>query len=246
MVSLMKTPLSTFLLLLAAVLPVPCGAWTDPGAAGNETAEYRSVRDGKVLAERKEARLDVRQDGYVFSFVVIDGGARSLYRTEFARGAGFRPLRCSRRKTDSSGSPMVTGEILLRDNPAYSRDTCPLFGNFFAMRSLCGLPAGSRVGYSCLYPGGSAFPLVVKILGHEQIHTSTGTFDCVKMEESLDMKNLIGGLFGFLLKITPFRITPKTWYWFDREPPHVLVMRKGVAGPPPNDFMVVDELVHYE
>jgi hypothetical protein len=246
MVSLMKTTVVTFLLLLAVGFPAPCGAWTDPGATQDETAVYRIVRDGNVLPERKEVRLEVGENEYLFSFLVINGGARSSYRTVFTRGGRFRPLCCSRRKTDSSGSLVVTGEILLRDNPAYTPNTCPLFGNFFALRSLCGLPTGSRVGYSCLFPGGSAFPLTVKTLGHEQIRTPVGTFTCVKLEESLDLKKLIGGLFGFFLKHAPIRIAPKTLYWFDREPPHVLVMRKGVAGPPPNDFTVVDELVHYE
>jgi hypothetical protein len=60
------------------------------------------------------------------------------------------------------------------------------------------------------------------------------------------MKHLIGGLFGFLLKHVPIRIVPKTYYWFGLEPPHLLIRRMGVAGPPPDDFHVMDELVQYE
>jgi hypothetical protein len=141
---------------------------------------------------------------------------------------------------------VITGEIRLQGNSAYTPDTCPLFGNFFALRALWGLDPGSTMEYPCLFPGGSVFPLVLKMSGREEIRTPAGCFDCVKLEESLDMKNLIGGLFGFVLRHTPVRIVPRTHYWFGREPPHRLVRRTGVAGPPPNDFMIMDELVLYE
>jgi hypothetical protein len=226
--------------------PVPCRAWTDPGVAANETAVYRTVRDGEVLPERKEARLVVREGNYEFTYLIFDAGACSRFRTVFSRGPDFRPLLCSRRKTDPTGQLVITGQIHLQDNPAYTKDTCPLFGNFFALRSLWGLDPGAKKEYPCLFPGGSVFPLVLEISGREEIRTPAGTFDCVKMEESLEMKNLIGGLFGFLLKHAPIRIVPRTTYWFGLEPPHVLVRRMGVAGPPPHDFPVTDELVRYE
>lgn len=246
MVSVMKAARITRLLLVAAVLPVPCAAWTDPGVGRSETAFYRTLRDGQVTAERKEAHLEVLPGAYAFSFRLARGAARSLFFTQFSRGDGFRPLRCAREKTDGSGRVVVSGEILLQDNPAYGRDICPLFGNYFALRSLCGLPEGSRFTYPCLFPGGSAFTLEVKIAGREEVRCPAGTFQCVRMEETLDLENLVGGVFGLLVKIAPGRIVPRTWYWFDVRFPHVLVMRKGVAGPPPGDFIVVDELVRHE
>jgi len=242
----MKPSRIALLLLAATGIPAPCAAWNDPGAQRSETSLYRTVRDGKVLAERKESRLDVGADAYVFAFRVMDGEARSSYLTEFSRGAGFRPLRFSREKTDPLGRTVVSGTIDLRGNPAYPPDTCPLFGNYFALRALCGLPAGTRVSYACLFPGGSAFSLIVRVREREEVRTPAGTFSCVKMEESLDLKDLVGGVFGMILKIAPVRIAPRTWYWFQAGPPHFLVMRKGVAGPPPGDFLVVDELVRHE
>jgi len=246
MVSVMKATRIILLLLVAAALPVPCAAWTDPGVERSETAYYRTLRDGKVLAESKEAHLEVRPGAYAFSFRLTRGESRSLFLTEFTRGDGFRPLRFAREKTDGSGRVVVSGQILLRDNPAYGPDTCPLFGNYFALRSLCGLPEGSRLTYSCLFPGGSAFTLALRVSGQEEIRSPAGTFQCIKIEETLDMQALVGGVFGLLMKIAPIRIIPRTWYWFDVRFPHTLVMRKGVAGPPPGDFIVVDELVRHE
>ena len=218
----------------------------DPGLSRNEVAVYRTLKDGKELDVRKEIRLDVKEQEYDVTFSMIDDSGRSDFTTVFARGEVLEPVRYFRQKLDPAGNATLTGDIKLAGNPHYPRDTCPLFGNTFAFRSLIRHQPAGRIAYTCLFPGGSKFILFVRVQDPEQVRTPAGIFDCLRIEETLDMKSVVGGMFGSLLRVFPVQVVPKTCYWVDRKPPYLLIRREGVAGPPPHDTMVIDEMIHRE
>ena len=220
--------------------------WKDPLLTKDELATYRTLSEGKDLGVKKELKVVVHEREYEVTFSVIDKEGRSEFAAAFTRGTGFGPVRYSRKKTDASRDFIIQEEIQLKDNPNYSRNTCPLFGNLLAFRGLCRHTQQTRLEYPCLFPGGSSFLLLLKTTSGQRIHTPAGPFDCLRIEETVEMQSLIKGVFGTIMGVLPIRIVPKTTYWFCSEYPHVLVRRDGVAGPPPHDYIVTDELIRYE
>jgi hypothetical protein len=239
------------LLCLLVVLPLFPGragaaSWKDPGITKNEVEHYRVLKDGANTGEHQQMRIEVRDSDYLVTFTLEGREGVSEFVTEFTRGDSFRAARCFRRKSDPAGRTILRGDIRISDIPRYRENTCPLFGNYFAFRSLAMEGKEQKLSYPCLYPGGSSFVLTLKVGPVEEIRTPAETYRCVRMEETLDMKSLRGGLFGSLLSILAIPIVPKTTYWFDSRFPHVLVKREGVAGPPPNDYIVISELIDHE
>ncbi len=219
----------------------------DPAAVRKENASYRTLRDGSELDIRKRIELEVSEKAYTVIFTNLTDNGQSRYITVFSRGKSYRPVRYLQVKTDPSGKTLIKGDIRLKDNPHYAENTCPLFGNYFALRTMTQKDRGARFEYPCLFPGGSTFTLVVRTGAIETIETPAGSFECLRIEETLDVGSLMGmgGFLGSLLRILPVRIVPKTVYWYDRKFPYLLIKREGVAGAPPNDYVVTDELVSF-
>jgi len=240
-------PVILYLVLLTVFAGEACSfEWKDPAVAENEVARYRVLQNGRETLEQKEINIEVKEHEYLVTFSVVDEEGRSEFSTVFSRGTDFRALRYYRETSTQSGKRIVSEETRLTNNPNYPKQVCPLFGNYFALRCLPRISQRRDLSYSCLYPGGSSFVLRIKIDSSEKVETPLGAFSCIKIRESLDMKSLKKGLFGSILNIIPLPIVPRTTYWFQKDPPHFLVRREGIAGPPPRNFMIVEELVHYE
>jgi len=212
-----------------------------------EISGYRTlrVRDGTPV---RELQVDIRRLAPLNSapvqqitMSIFQGETVSRFESVLKAEPGCAWIRMSREKETGSGRVILSECIISRKANGLERESYPLFSLLYVLRGLSVQEKGvERI--TAVLPGGFLLGFGVRVAGPERVRVPAGVFHCRKVVLSPRIEQLVSFRLPLLKRLIQ-PVIPKVFFWFDVRHPYVMVKESSIAGIPPNDERVVDELI---
>ena len=171
---------------------------------------------------------------------MTDEKAIAVFESIFRTVPEFSWIEMSREKKSLSGTTIISEHINNPPTNYFPKDSYPLFSIDYVLRGLMKDEQGpSQI--TTVVPGGILLNFGIRRKGLEEIEVPAGRFMCRKITLAPKIDTLLDLKIPFFNTLSrPFM--PKASFWFDVNPPYLLVKKASVAGIPPNDEKIVDRL----
>ena len=198
--------------------------------------ELRTVQ----MEIKKPGPLGTSLDLQKVTVTMTDEKAIAVFESIFRTVPEFSWIEMSREKKSLSGATILSEHINNPPTNYFPKDSYPLFSIDYVLRSLMKDEQGpSQI--TTVVPGGILFTFGIRRKGLEEIAVPAGRFMCRKITMVPQIDTLLDLKIPFFNTLNrPF--VPKASFWFDVNPPYLLIKKASVAGIPPNDEKIVDQL----